>query len=313
MATVSLPSVSSLSLPACASAASPAWWRRAHSYSVPLVALGQIAATWLVVKLAEMPAWPSGYETAMAGMIGFVFAQCFLLGLWAALGGLATVPRWLIVGAVYVAGALALIHASWGPDWQDMIDSAPEILLMGGMIMALCAALLLPLRRLASWRIDFHADYHPRPANRRGQIGMMDFAAMLCAVALPLSLCRVLMEADAEQSAELPIFMGLFALLVCATAAPVARAVLARRRKLLWLAGAVLWMLAMAWAQSWLAALVPDLDLFDTSAGFLGLHPELLAFHMGIGAAVAVPLLALRLCGLKLLVVQGADPSGSRE
>jgi hypothetical protein len=61
----------------------------------------------------------------------------------------------------------------------------------------------------------------------------------------------------------------------------------------------------MAWVQSLLAALVPDLDLFSTSANFFGLHWELLAFHAGIGLAVAAPLLALRMCGLKLLVVDG--------
>lgn len=305
MATASLPAVVSACAPEYAPTAAPAWWLRANSYSVPVVALGQIAATWLVVKIAEMPAWPSNYEMVMAGMLGFIFAQCFLLGLWAALGGLATVPRWLLVGAVYVAGTWALIHAAYGPDWQTIIDSAPEVLLMGGMLMAVCAALLLPLRRLAGWRIDFDAAYYPRPARRRGQVGMMDFAAMFCAVALPLSLCRVAMESDAEQGAEIPLFMSLFALLVCATAAPVARAALARRSRVLWLAGAAVWMLAMAWAQSLLAALVPDLDLFDTAPNFIGLHWELLAFHAGVAVAVAMPLLALRLCGLKLLVVDG--------
>jgi hypothetical protein len=305
MATASLPAVISATSSDYVSKAAPAWWLRANSYSVPVVALGQIAATWLVVRIVEGPSWLSNYEMVMAAMLGFIFAQCFLLGLWAALGGLSTVPRWLAVGVVYVAGAWALIHAAFGPDWQTMIDSAPEMLLMGGMLMAVCAALLLPLRRLAGWRIDFDAAYYPRPARRRGQVGMMDFAAMFCAVALPLSLCRVAMESDAENGAEIPMFMGLFALLVCATAAPVARAVLARRRKLLWLAGVAMWILAMAWGQSLLASLVPDLDLFDTAPNFIGLHWELLAFHAGIAVAVAVPLMALRLCGLKLLVVDG--------
>jgi len=305
MATATL----SPALPAVADPATPAaaWWRHWHSYSIPVVVAAQISSTWLVVKLVEGPSLPPPYgEALIAIMIGFVIAQCFLLGLWAALGGLATVPRWLIVGAVYVTGAGALTIAAFGPTWQSFLANGPEIILLGGVLMATFAAILLPLRRLAGWRIDFDAAYHPQPARRRGQLAMMDFAALFCAVALPLTLCRMLIESGSEDAAGTLIFVGIFALLALVTAAPVAYATMARRRAVVWLFGIAVWIVLAAWGQSQLANFVPDFDPFGTNAGWAGMHWEVLAFHAGIAAAIAVPLFALRLCGLKLLVLKAA-------
>jgi hypothetical protein len=238
-------------------------------------------------------------------MLGFIMAQCFLLAIWAALGGLATVPRWLIVGFVYVAGACVLTIAAFDRTWQSFLNNVPEVVLLGGIHMATLAAILLPLRRIAAWRIDFDAAYHPQPVQRRGQMGMMDFAAMFCAVALPLTLCRILIESEMEDATDMLIFLGVFALIELVTAAPVARAVLARRRPLLWCAVAAVWVCVVSCGQSWLANAVPDFNLFGTSPGAIGMHGEVLAFHGGTAAAIAVPLLALRLCGLKLLVLAG--------
>jgi hypothetical protein len=237
----------------------------------------------------------------MLAMFGFLLGQSFLLGMWAALGGLPTVPRWLIVGAVYSAAAIVVTSGMIG--WVQMPLAAPVVLPAGGALFTGIAAVLLPLRRLAGWRIDFDEAYHPRPAKRRGQLVLMDFAAMFCAVALPLTLCRALMEGDQALGLSILLTLIMFGLVVLVTAAPVARAVLAQRRRVLWLGGAALWVLAVVFCQSLLAAQIPDLNLGSTSASFLGVQYELLALHGGIAAAVGLPLLALRLCGLKLLVI----------
>lgn len=301
MASVSLAPVVAIDQP---SDAAPAWWRRAHSYSVPLVVLGQIAGTWLVTRLGRTPMTPSvvQYEMTMAAMVGFIYGQCFLLGLWAALGGLATIPRWLIVGAVTAVGGLIVAASIFTAGGDGIFEAAPEVILSSGALMGGFAAMLLPLRRLAGWRIDFDAAYHA-PARRRGQLGMMDFAAMFLAVAFPLTLCRVLVGSFDGEGAFVLLFVSLVSLLVLATAGPVARAVLAARRRWLWQGAAALWVLAVAWSHSLLAQLVPDFNLVGSSATYLGWEATTLALHVGIALAVAAPLLALRCCGLKLLVV----------
>jgi hypothetical protein len=284
--------------------APPAWWRRAHSYSLPVVVVAEVSASWAVIRIAEVGSWttPLG-EILTASLLGMILAQCFLLGLWAALGGLPTVLRWLIVGVVYVAGATLVSQALFEGDWLSFLEVAPEFLLLGGILMSAFAALLLPMRRLAAWRVDFDAAYHRGQARPRGQVGMMDFAAMFCAVALPLALSRVLLESSPDEGPGVLVFILMFAFLVFVVAAPVTYAALAQKRVLLsWLA-AVAWIVALAWAQSALAHAVPEFDPFDLPIGVAGLRWTILAFYCGIGASIALPLFALRLCGLKLLRV----------
>jgi hypothetical protein len=141
---------------------------------------------------------------------------------------------------------------------------------------------------------------------------MMDFAAMFCAVALPLSLCRVLMETNSDSGLEILLFMGLFALLVAVAAAPVAYAVLARRNVAIWWIAAAVWIVGLAWGHSLLAIVWRDCDIFDSHSGFAGMRWATFAFYAGIAAAISVPLASLRLCGLKLLTLQGrpAGPAG---
>lgn len=305
MATATLPHSITAELE---SATTTAWWRRGHSYSLPVVITAQIAACWLAIKVAESGSWRSpASEILTAAMIGFLIAQCFLLGAWAALGGLPTVVRWLTVGLVYVVGATVIAQPLFDGNWESFLEVAPEFILLGGILMTIFAAILLPLRRLAAWRIDFDAVYHSRTNGPRGQLAMMDFAAMFCAVALPLSLIRVLMETSPEDGAGILLFMGLFALLVVVAAAPAGFAVLARRRIAFWWLAAAAWIVALAWGQSLLARYVPDFDLFDTSAGIAGLRWGMLAFYGGIAGAVTVPLFSLRLCGLKLITLERAD------
>jgi len=234
--------------------------------------------------------------------VGFIYGQSFLLGLWAALGGLATIPRWLIVGVVTAVGGLVVAASAFTAGWENVFEAAPEVMLSSGALMGGFAAILLPLRRLAGWRIDFDAAYHA-PARRRGQLGTMDFAAMFLAVAFPLTLFRVLVGTFDGDGAAVLLFVTLLSLLVLATAGPMARAVLAARRRLLWLGAAALWIVAVAWGHSLLSQLVPDFNLVSSNFTFFGLQLETMALHVGIATAVAAPLFVLRCCGLKLLVV----------
>ncbi len=287
---------------------SGAWWRRAHSYSLPVVVALATGVCWLLVRMTEQGNWPSPTgDILTAGMIGFIIAECFLLGLWAALGGLATVPRWLLVGAVYLVGATLVAQALFEGDWRSFLEVAPEFILVGGIVMTLFAALLLPLRRLAAWRIDFDPAYHTPSARVRGQVGMMDFAALFCAVSLPLALCRLLVESteSSDDTLGLLLFLSIFSVLVLITAAPVAYAALAHRTMLA-LALAAIWVIAVAWVQSLAALTWRDLDLFDTPQGFAGMQWAALAYHASVALAIALPLLLLRCCGLALLRVEQA-------
>ena len=290
----------------CAPGAGAIWWRRGHSYAFIAVALAEVALTWGVVRLVEnVVNGPWGFENvATAAMIGFLFAQCFLLGLWAALGGLPTVPRWLIVGTVSTAGALAVTCEMLTTNWEQFIFQGPVMALFAGLTMAGFAVVLLPLRRLAGWRVDFDAAYHPATGRRRGQIELMDFAALFCAVALPLTLCRSLIELMGNDAADIGVIVPIFGALVLTTAAPTAYAVLARRRVWIGLTISSMWLLAVCVVQSLLAARFPDLDVFDGRSSVWGLNWTAFAFHFGIAATVALPLGVLRLLGLKIITIQ---------
>jgi hypothetical protein len=302
MATASLAHVSPAEF--SSAAASPSWWLRAHSYSLPFVVAAEVAATWTAIRIAESSVMysPLG-EILTAALLGMILTQCFLLGLWAALGGLSTVLRCLLVGVVYVAGATLVSQALFEGDWLSFLEVAPEFLLLGGILMSAYAALLLPLRRLAAWRIDFDAAYHRSAARPRGQLALMDLAAMFCAVALPLALSRVLLESSPDDGPGILLMVAMFAMLVSIVAAPVTYAALTRKRILLTWVAAAAWIVLLAWGHSALARVEPELDLFDLPAGIAGLRWTILAFYGGIGVSVALPLLALRLCGLKLLRV----------
>ncbi|MCI0361855.1 MAG: hypothetical protein L0211_25515 [Planctomycetaceae bacterium] len=284
----------------------PAWWRRGHSFAFMAVAAAEVGLTWGVARLAESSynLAPGFENVATAGIFGFLFAQCFLLGLWAALGGLATVPRWLAVGAVSTIGALAVTCELIAPHWQEFLNQGPIMAVLAGLTMAGFAVVLLPLRRLAGWRVDFDAAYHPSTGHRRGQLGLMDFAAMFCAVALPLTLGRAMIELMGEDAAEFGIMVPIFVALVLASAGPAAYAVLARRGAWITLPLCLIWLLAVCLFQSILAASFPDLDLFDGRTRVWGVNWTVFAFHLGVAATVALPLGVLRWFGLELIAVK---------
>jgi hypothetical protein len=291
------------SLPATTNAA---WWRRGHSYAFLAVVALEIAAAWAAVRSAEAVVnYAFAYDNIVsAAMLGFLFAQCFLVGLWAALGGLGTVPRWLLAGFAAALGGLLLASVLIGDQWIEFLDQGPIMALLAVLTAAGFAVVLVPLRRLAGWRVDFDAAYHPATGRRRGQLGMMDFAAMFCAVALPLTLGRSLVELMGGDDAEgISVLVPVIAAVVLATAGPVAYVMLSRRGVWLRVAVSLLWVAAVCVVHSFLAARFPDLDLFDGRSGQWGVGGGATAFHGSVAVAVALPLVFLRCWGLKLLVV----------
>ncbi len=290
------------------SSAQRAWWRRGHSYAFIAVVAMEVGATWGVVRLMEWVVNHSDFEhLAAAAMIGFVFAQCFLLGLWAALGGLGTVPRWLIAGLISALGGLAIASQLVNGQWLEFLFHGPMMALLAGLTAAGFAVVLVPLRRLAGWRVDFDAAYHPSTGRRRGQLDMMDFAAMFCAVALPLALGRSLIELVGDVAADIGVIVPIIGAVVLATAGPVAYATLARDRFWLWAAACIVWLVLLGIGQSILMARLPDLDIFDGRNGAWGVGASVIAFQGGVAASVVLPLVVLRFWGLKLLVVSEQD------
>jgi hypothetical protein len=294
-------------LPEKARAAHPrSWWLRGHTYAFVAVIAAQIlfvsALCWLVIH--ESDYLPRGWEETVSGSItAIVVGQVFLLGLWAALGGLSTIPRWLIVGCI-TAGSTFLFVRVVGPvDLTEFLDIFPLMALLGCTLVYLFAVLLLPLRRLAGWRVDFDAAYHPPGDVRRGQLRLMDFAALSCAVGLPLALSRLITELDPDSGAEVVMILGMMVPVAGFICFPVAYAALAPRRVWLWSGLAAAWILFLAYALSFLAAVLPDLDVNQGAGSVLGLKLGLAVLLFGVAGAVAGPLWVLRLCGLKLLRV----------
>jgi hypothetical protein len=285
-----------------------AWWLRGHTYAFIAVIAVQILLVrtfcWLLIYGSENVGLPRDWEESLSGSItAMVVGQVFLLGLWAALGGLATIPRWLLVGLIAVGSTLLFVHVMEPESWTEILDIFPLMALLGLALVYLFAVLLLPLRRLAGWRVDFDAAYHPPSDVRRGQLRLMDFAALSCAVGLPLALSRLITELDPDSGAEVVMILGMMVPVAAFLCFPVAYAALAPRRVWLWRGLAAAWILFLAYALSLLAAVLPDLDVNQAAGSVLGLKLGLAILLFSVAGAVAGPLWVLRLCGLKLLRV----------
>jgi hypothetical protein len=291
--------------------AAAAWWRRGHTYAFIAMLAVQVSGVWVLTKLTLLAmhfsfgnsvAWLELYTSAMFALL---VGQAFLLGLWAALGGLPAIPRWLMVGGVGVAGITSALASLQIVSEEEAFMMLAVASLIGLAIVYTFAVILLPLRRLAGWRVDFDAAYHPPSGIRRGQLHLMDFVALSCAVGIPLALCRILMEFMPEEAQGVPIFVGVLALAATLVCAPPAYAVLAPRRAWFWRLAALAWMLGIAYTQSLVVYLVPDLNVFSGGAGTaLGLNLGFAVFLFGIAGSVAAPLLFLRLFGLRLIRVE---------
>jgi hypothetical protein len=285
-----------------------AWWFRGHTYAFIAMIAVQILLVrtfcWLLVRGSEYVNIPRGWEDSLSGSItAIVVGQVFLLGLWAALGGLSTIPRWLLVGLIAVGSTLMFVHVMEPESWTEVLDIFPLMALLGLALVYLFAVLLLPLRRLAGWRVDFDAAYHPPGDVRRGQLRLMDFAALSCAVGLPLAISRLIMELDPDSGAEVVMILVVMVPVAALVCAPPAYAALATRRVWLWRGLTAAWILFLAYTLSLLASVFPDLDVNPAGGSVLGLKLSWAILLFSVAGAVAGPLWVLRLCGLKLLRV----------
>ena len=292
----------------------PAVWRRKDSYLLAATVMLEIglAATLLRLSNYVRPPWINDITS------GALLGQCFLLGLWGALGGLKTVPRWLLVGLTWIVGTVAFQIANEAPSgweqgigatrftWQqlvaDVLESMFEALAISALIVSGFACLLLPLRRLAGWRLDFDAAYYRAAGGRRGQLGMMDFAGLLCACTFPLSLIRLLAASDQAALAEV-LEIPLLLLVFVPTASLAAAAVMSRRRVGWRLAAAVMGVLLLSCLHSRAADAIPALSTFSSSYSVWGVSARAVCMHCGMAAVIVLTLGGLRVGGLSLIAV----------
>jgi hypothetical protein len=274
------------------------WWKRRDPYLLAAVCGIHVVVVGQAIRNIGAQWWPIADDA----LLGVIFAECFLLALWAALGGLGTVARWCAVIAVFACGLASVAARQQLLSAADVWSETLAIGLMGATVVTALAAVLIPLRGLAGWRIDFSAEHYKAIRSRRGQLGILDFAALSCAVAAPLTAARLVNESGAWQAGDWPMFLATEAL-VAATAAPVAYAVVACRR--IWLAAlvTVAWPLLIGAIHSWLGHWYNDLLFSGGTPQLAGLYIEMLAFHAGVGLTIVMTLAPLRLFGLQLLVV----------
>lgn len=259
-------------------AATGGWLQQAHTSFLALL-------VFLNVCLDLVALHPEGGEWMIGLWLGVLFAQMFLMGLWMAFGGLQTFLRAFFVACVTAGGALAAslsLASSFGGLKGAYLELAP----VAGTIVFATHALLLPVRMLTAWRIDFIPAYHAVRSDRRMQFGLVDCIGLMTAVALPLALARL---ADGDFLPAAAIGGGFAAL----SSLPIVYLIVAPRRsdRTWMLAAATLGVLMLAeYFTLWSA--------FNTQAGIV------LPFHLGLAAALLLNLIPLRcLFGLHLFSV----------
>jgi len=277
----------------------PALWRQRHVYFLAATVALQLAGCRGLVFAMDKITSESG-ETMLFGAL---LAQCFLLALWGALGGLTTLPRWGLVGLIFVAG-VAAISVRMPLRSDDSWTMALEWGIIGAVLVLLFAVLLLPFRRLAGWRVDFDRRFYRGVGGQRGQLSVIEYAAYSVSIAAALAALRLAVQGGILGVDVLPQVAGVIAT-VSLTAAPVAYFIVVGRR--LWLAMilSLAWTLAVAAMHSLLAGLHESLDLFGyaNSAILAGMRLHLLGYAAGIALLTVFTLLPLRLIGLQLIVV----------
>jgi hypothetical protein len=299
---------------AATNANSISWWRRRDPYVLlPLVIVHAIIAGPAVWGTFSVPSvFPHLHELFM----GVLLAQCLLLGIWAALGCLPLLVRWALVSGAFLLG---LASFAWA--MRQVVNLWVEILdlgLIGAMLVTSFAALLLPLRGLLAWRLDFDPSRHAPLTGRRGQIGFMSIAAFSLAIAAPLTIVRLIQQSLPSVDGNSLLF-GVMAVLasISASACPVAYAVLNWRRLPLAFAIAPCWCALVAFAHALFSLLIPDLSFFNDDHAWASDWQEIAAFHTGIAACIIPTFTALHLAGLRLFALQHAyqrlaDPRNPR-
>jgi len=282
-----------------AAAALPALWRQRHVYVLAGMVGSQIALSRGLLRLIDVAAteWSEGC------LFGALITQCFLLGLWGALGGLSTLARWGLLGAIHVAGVAAIstrMPAFDSDPWTQSLEWG----IIGAVLVLAFATLLLPLRRLAGWRVDFDRRFYRGLKGRRGQVSFIDYAGYTASVAAALAVVRLSVQAEVLGTDVLATVMGII-LMVALLAGPLSYLVVAARRLGLALLVAFAWTVAIAAGHSWLSNGFESLDFFGPSSGpqFAGVRLHLAGFYSGVALLAGTTLVTLRLCGLQLIAV----------
>jgi len=268
----------------------PLYLKRFHSWWFAGQVLANVAAAWFFIRLIVEMEWD---ELGMGLLVG----QSFLLSLWLALGGLPNVTRFVSVFLVTLASALAISDQAWiESNLDEWIEQAQQIFIVCFFMVLLFHGLLLPLRWLLGWRLDFDPAYHPRETTGRLQMGVVHILGWMTFLAIPCAMIRLL---PPEEIADMAIACLIMAAMTLPVAASFSLAVVGRRTWL-WCIVAVA-LLGITWAAE---NHLPNLIVDD----------HFLVFNLGIIAAVAGNLLILRLFGLKLFSValQLAQVEGQR-
>jgi hypothetical protein len=262
------------------------WWRRGHTYLLGLVSL-------LNIVLDRFAFRPEGSETVALLWAGILLAQAFLMGFWMALGGLHVVLRGIAVAGTTFGGALAFWMALDAPQ-NDAVGLRVLVPLAGTIVLG-TYVLLLPLRLLMSWRVDFDRAYHAQRRDSRMQLRLADCINVITSCALLFGCVRCLDPNTlplAVVGGGIAFFNSLPIALVSVTSRPSAK---------VWLLGAAVL------GASLVGGYVTFVSALQSQPGLA------FAFEFALVATLLVNLLPLRFgCGLYLFsVANGAQESAA--
>ncbi len=155
----------------------PDWRERPHSRFLVGLFVANIAIDCLMSNLVS-----DGQTLFLYGML---LGQLFLMGLWLALGGLHVAARVLAVALTTTVGTMAFFIAS-----QTAVDESRTLSLFAAIAVLATCAVLLPLRILAGWRIDFDRAYHAPSSVRKMQLRLLHLIVYTAVWALACALLQ---------------------------------------------------------------------------------------------------------------------------
>jgi hypothetical protein len=250
-----------------------------HSWWFAGQVVANLIAAWLIMRLVWEMEWA---ELGLGALVG----QGFLLSVWLALGGLPNIARFLAVFFVTIFGALAVgDQQGYDSIYESWVEMVVPVFIVCFFMVLLFHGLLLPLRWLLGWRLDFDPAYHTRQQSGRLQLGLVHFLGWTTFLAIPCAILRIM---PAEQIEEIAVTCLVVSAMTLPVAATLALAVTARRTWRWSLVAAVVFV--AAWK---LETLLPNI-VFEEN---------FLQFNLGIAVAVVGNLVVLRLFGLRLFSV----------
>ena len=275
MAAIVHEKATALETPAVEAPTRPNWREQPYTWFLAGLIVANVALDALFVKVIES----QDSMFAVAGY-GMLLGQIFLMGLWLAYGGLHFLARLLAVAASTAAGTAVVCLVSGTTD-------APVLAAMSAMMVAVAFALLLPLRTLLGWRIDFDPAYHERSPDRAMQVRLSNIVAYTAVCAVPCALLQAVGGAN-----DAATMLLLYALVLIGSFPVVWMAIATHRTARSWF-----FSICALVASLTLALAVPE-DTFPVESAF--------ALQLGGLAIVAMNIGLLRFpFGLKLFSILG--------